>query len=124
MERLERFLVALRPLLVRQHARAAYLFGSHARGTADAWSDIDLIIVAPSELPPVERFRDYLPAIVAAGIGVDLFVYSPTGKLARAGPGIRYAPQGRSRGSRTSRRKKIASAWLRGMQLCEAAPVQ
>ena len=29
------------------HAQHAVLFGSHALGTADEWSDIDLIIVAP-----------------------------------------------------------------------------
>ena len=28
-------------------ARAAVLFGSYARGEADEWSDIDLVVVAP-----------------------------------------------------------------------------
>lgn len=74
---LDAFLESLRPLLLDQGARAAWVFGSHARGTADAWSDIDVIIVAPTERPFVDRFRDYLPAIVEAGIGVDLFVYTP-----------------------------------------------
>lgn len=32
---------------------------------------------APRPRRPVERFRDYLPAILAAGVGVDLFVYTP-----------------------------------------------
>lgn len=71
------FLEALRPLLRQHHARRAYLFGSHARGTADPHSDIDVIVVAPTRRPPVERFRDYLSAVVAAGVGVDLFVYTP-----------------------------------------------
>ncbi|MDX1385694.1 MAG: nucleotidyltransferase domain-containing protein, partial [Thermoanaerobaculia bacterium] len=44
---------------------------------ADRHSDIDVLIVAPTERPAVERFRDYLPAILAAGVGVDLFVYTP-----------------------------------------------
>jgi len=74
---LERFLAELRPLLLAQGAQRAYLFGSRARGEADPWSDIDVIVVAPTERTPVERFRDYLPAIVAAGVGVDLFVYTP-----------------------------------------------
>ncbi len=77
MSRLDSFLSALRPLLEQHGARAAYLFGSHARGTADAGSDIDVILVAPSSLPAVDRFRDYLPAILAVGGRVDLFVYTP-----------------------------------------------
>jgi len=74
---LARFLEALRPLLRKQGARVAYLIGSRARGCADERSDIDIIIVAQSDLPEVERFRDYLPAIVASPVGVDLFVYTP-----------------------------------------------
>lgn len=74
---LDRFLADLRPLLEANDARTAYLFGSWARGEADAFSDIDVIVVAPTERTPVERFRDYLPAIARAGVGVDLFVYTP-----------------------------------------------
>jgi len=76
-DRLKRFLAALRPLLRRHAARTAYVFGSHARGTADEHSDIDVIIVAPSDQSCVDRFRDYLPAVLAAGGRVDLFVYTP-----------------------------------------------
>ena len=71
------FLASLRPLLDAQGAHAAWIFGSHARGTASAESDIDLIVVAPTERPFAERFRDYLPAIANAGVGVDLLVYTP-----------------------------------------------
>ena len=77
MSPLDEFLTALRPLLRKQGARAAWVFGSHARGEADAGSDIDVIVVAPTDRPPVERFRDYLSAILEAGVGVDLFVYTP-----------------------------------------------
>lgn len=77
MEPLEIFLRELRPLLARCGARAAYVFGSHARGDADEHADIDVIVVASTPRPLVERFRDYLPAIVAAGVGVDLFVNTP-----------------------------------------------
>ena len=77
MTQIDRFLGALRPLLDAQHAHAAWIFGSHARGTAREGSDVDVIVVAPTERPFVERFRDYLPAIVAAGVGVDLLVYTP-----------------------------------------------
>ena len=72
-----RFLTKLRPLLRQNSARSAWLFGSHARGTAAPESDIDVIVVATTNRIPVERFRDYLPAILEAGVGVDLFVYTP-----------------------------------------------
>lgn len=49
----------------------------YARGTASAESDIDIIVVAPTNRPFVERFRDHLPAIVTASVGVDLLVYTP-----------------------------------------------
>ena len=74
---LDTFLRALRPLLAAQGAQAAWVFGSRARGTARDGSDIDLIVVAPTDRPFVERFRDYLPAIANAGVAVDLLVYTP-----------------------------------------------
>lgn len=74
---LRRFLAELRPLLVENSACSAWLVGSRARGNAAPESDIDVIIVAPSDRPFVERFRDYLPAVLAAGVAVDLLVYTP-----------------------------------------------
>lgn len=74
---LDRFLAELRPLLKEHSAHSAWIFGSHARGTATPESDIDVIVVASTHRLPVERFRDYLPAILKAGTGVDLFVYTP-----------------------------------------------
>ncbi len=77
MDPLGECLDALCPLLRENEARAAWLIGSRARGTDDAHSDIDAIIVAESERPEVERFKDHLPAIVASPVGVDLFIYTP-----------------------------------------------
>lgn len=34
------------------HSRRAMLFGSQAKGIADEWSDIDLIVIAPEFEPP------------------------------------------------------------------------
>ncbi len=76
MTRLDGFLGALRPLLDARGAHGAWIFGSHARGTAGADSDID-VVVAPTGRPFVDRFRGCLPAIVDAGVGVDLLVYTP-----------------------------------------------
>ena len=77
MAQLDCFLGSLRPLLDARGAHSAWVFGSYARGTAAAESDIDVIVVAPTDRPFVERFRDYLPAIANAGVGVDLLVYTP-----------------------------------------------
>lgn len=75
---LDAFLGALLPLLREHKARAAYLVGSRARGTADERSDIDVIIIADSDRPETERFKDYLPAILAPfATAVDLTVYTP-----------------------------------------------
>ena len=64
------------PALLRRHrVEAAYLFGSWARREGDRFSDIDLIIVAPSRRPFVDRFRDY-PDLLRAPTGVDLLVYT------------------------------------------------
>lgn len=40
-----RYLVALPEYGI--HPRKAVLYGSHAKGTPDQWSDIDIIVVAP-----------------------------------------------------------------------------
>lgn len=72
-----RFLSVLQPLLKENRARSAWIVGSRARGTAAPESDIDVIVVAPSDRPFVERFRDYLPAVLTAGVGVDLLIYTP-----------------------------------------------
>jgi predicted nucleotidyltransferase len=63
-------------LLRRRGVEAAYVFGSWARGDADRLSDIDLIIVARSRRPFVDRFRDF-PEILRAPAGIELLVYTP-----------------------------------------------
>ncbi len=53
------------------------LFGSYARGDADEYSDLDLIVIQETK----ERFFDRLsdvPTSVAPGLAVDLLVYTPT----------------------------------------------
>ena len=77
MTRLETFLHAMRPLLEEQGACGAWLFGSQARGTADAESDIDLIVVQPSDEHRSDRVRCYESAVRKAGGAVDLLVYTP-----------------------------------------------
>ena len=37
------------------HSRRAVLFGSQAKGSADEWSDINLIVIAPELEPPRDQ---------------------------------------------------------------------
>jgi len=66
------------PAVLRDYGVSeAYLFGSWGRGDPDEYSDIDLIVVAPSQRPFVERFRDYPELWRAAPTGIDLLIYTP-----------------------------------------------
>ena len=57
-------------------ARKAIVFGSVARGGADEWSDLDLVIVADTTRPFFERFKDFA-GIYDVWSRVDLLVYTP-----------------------------------------------
>ncbi len=56
--------------------KRALLFGSYARGTADAFSDVDLVFIEDTLRPFVERGLAHLP-LFKMGVGVDLLVYTP-----------------------------------------------
>jgi len=66
----------LRRRLEAKGVTEAYLFGSFARGCPGAWSDVDLIVVAESDLPFVERPREYAD-LQDLGVPVDVLVYTP-----------------------------------------------
>ena len=59
-------------------ASRAIAFGSYARGVADAWSDLDLVVVMETDLPRVERgvllgdLYDVIP------VSLDLLVFTPS----------------------------------------------
>jgi len=65
------------PVLARHGATRAFLLGSFARGSADAWSDIDLVIVMPTDQPFVERPLGLTEVLETLPVAVDLFVYTP-----------------------------------------------
>jgi uncharacterized protein len=52
------------------------LFGSYARGEADADSDLDLLVIQPQVENPVEMMLTVRRALGAMGLGVDVLVYS------------------------------------------------
>ncbi|APD10461.1 nucleotidyltransferase (plasmid) [Thermus brockianus] len=56
---------------------ALYLFGSHARGTADRRSDLDLLVVARTSLPPLARLELVLNLLADAPLPVEALVLTP-----------------------------------------------
>ena len=64
---------------VRPHVQRAIkviAFGSVARGESDAWSDLDLIVVAETDRPFVERFKDFA-GLYDVCSSLDLLIYTP-----------------------------------------------
>ena len=59
-----------------RRARKAIVFGSVARGDADEWSDLDLVIVADTPRPFLERYRDF-DGMYDVWQRLDLLVYTP-----------------------------------------------
>ncbi len=53
------------------------LFGSHARGEATEHSDVDLLVIAQSELPRFKRSRALYKSLQPYPFGMDLVVYTP-----------------------------------------------
>jgi predicted nucleotidyltransferase len=58
-------------------AERAVVFGSFARGGADAWSDLDLAVVLDTDLPQLERRCLLRELVDALPVPVDLLVYTP-----------------------------------------------
>ena len=52
------------------------MFGSVARGEADEWSDLDLLVVAETERSFCERHRDFA-GLYEVWPRLDLLVYTP-----------------------------------------------
>lgn len=55
----------------------AYLFGSCAQGQATAWSDIDLLIIMQTDVPFLERTREFTD-LFELGLPIDILVYTPS----------------------------------------------
>ncbi len=58
-------------------AERVILFGSHARGDADRTSDVDLLIIAQSNLPRFKRTRELYSLLRPYPFAMDLIVYTP-----------------------------------------------
>ena len=77
---LEAICEALTPALAASDAQKAIVFGSYARGDADEYSDLDLIIVAKTDKRFLQRHKDYRPVFRSWdpwGKSLDLLIYTP-----------------------------------------------
>lgn len=61
---------------LRGKVESAFLFGSHAAGTATSLSDLDLILVARTAEPWPKRGLKYLD-LLEEYVDVDVIVYTP-----------------------------------------------
>jgi predicted nucleotidyltransferase len=53
------------------------LFGSRARGEADALSDYDLVVIKRTDRSFVDRLQDMVPYLVQLKRPADILVYTP-----------------------------------------------
>jgi predicted nucleotidyltransferase len=58
-------------------AEKVILFGSYAHGTASAESDVDLLVVAETSLPPNERYGAVRRLLADCPAGFDIVVTTP-----------------------------------------------
>ena len=71
---------ALTPALAASDAQRAIVFGSYARGDANEYSDLDLIIVAETDKRFLQRHKDFRPVFRSWdpwGKSLDLLIYTP-----------------------------------------------
>lgn len=77
---------SLAPICAARNVERAYLFGSYARGTQDSHSDIDLLIVKPTNERFLDRFSEFADIYRALrGTAVDMLVYTPEELTRNAG---------------------------------------
>ena len=59
------------------HAQKVVLFGSYARGVATADSDVDLLVVAETSLPPRKRYAAVRRLLADYPAAFDIIVKTP-----------------------------------------------
>ncbi len=66
-----------RNMAISINAERVILFGSYARGDATEQSDVDLMIIAKSNLPRFKRSRELYKLLRPHPFGMDIVVYTP-----------------------------------------------
>ena len=68
--------------------RKILLFGSRANGAAKPESDYDILVIADTELPFIERQGIALSALTGRDFAIDLLIYTPAeAEKAASNPG-------------------------------------
>src|SRR5436305_11010021 len=67
----------VRRIVARIKPRKVIVFGSYAKGTATARSDLDLFLIKETDLPRAHRADALKPILAQALIPVDVHVYTP-----------------------------------------------
>lgn len=85
-------------ILQQMRPRQILLFGSVARGEIHEWSDLDLVVVAESGLPFLDRTKEVIKR-VRPKVGMDVLVYTPQEweQLLRDSPFVREEIAGKAR---------------------------
>ena len=69
---------AIKQRLVEQyHPKKIILFGSYANGQPTTDSDLDLLLIMDTDLPPLERNLAARKAVGPVTLPVDIFVFTP-----------------------------------------------
>jgi uncharacterized protein len=66
-----------RNMAISINAERVILFGSYARGDATEQSDVDLMIIAKSDLPRFKRSRELYKLLRPHPFAMDIVVYTP-----------------------------------------------
>jgi predicted nucleotidyltransferase len=75
---LEEIKKAVAPVLKKGGAQKAIVFGSYARGDADEYSDLDIIIIKDTEAHFFDRHKDFRDIWDASPVkGIDMLIYTP-----------------------------------------------
>jgi predicted nucleotidyltransferase len=73
---MQKSLTVLLDALKRYHPQKIILFGSAARGEADAESDLDVLVIKATRAPFVERLET-MADLCPSGVHADILVYTP-----------------------------------------------